>query len=335
MTLPAKTEVQESVRQAAAAGVLTEAEVIAAYRSGVPAAAGAGSARNVGVVDLLYYIGGTIVFLGIVVLVAQNWPAMSDTTRILATLGAGLVAYVSGLLMARQAMLRSLSQAFFLISAVVLPIGLAVTFDAAGYDTGLASIQSIISVLLFAMYLASWWLWRTPIFTLFSVIFGTWFFFAVTNFMVGGRPTVADTLKFYEYRALIAGLTYVLLGYALAPGSYRWLTEWLYSVGVIGVLGSALALGGWTPDRNLFWESVYPGLVLGVIFLSLHLKSRAFLIFGAIFLMAYIFKITAEYFTDNLGWPLALVICGLLLMAIGYATFYLNRTYLKKDRLAV
>ena len=49
---------------------------------------------------------------------------------------------------------------------------------------------------------------------------------------------------------------------------------------------------------------------------------------SSMYLMAYILKITAEYFTDSLGWPLALVLTGLALIAIGYLHFNLKSKYL-------
>jgi hypothetical protein len=44
--------------------------------------------------------------------------------------------------------------------------------------------------------------------------------------------------------------------------------------------------------------------------------------------MIYILKITHEYFSKDLGWPLALVLVGFFMIAIGYFSFYLNRKYL-------
>ncbi len=55
----------------------------------------------------------------------------------------------------------------------------------------------------------------------------------------------------------------------------------------------------------------------------------ALLVFGSLFLGGYLAKITGEYFSDSLGWPLALVLVGFMLMGVGYLTFRLKRTYLE------
>jgi hypothetical protein len=97
-------------------------------------------------------------------------------------------------------------------------------------------------------------------------------------------------------------------------------------------LGGALALGGWSPRVSVVWEAVFPLLAFGAIVLAIYLKSKSMLTFGTLFIMAYIMKITAEYFSDSLGWPLALVIAGFGLLASGYMTFYLHRAYLTPRR---
>ena len=78
----------------------------------------------------------------------------------------------------------------------------------------------------------------------------------------------------------------------------------------------------------MFWELIYPGLVFGTLFLSVHVKSKAFLTWGTLFLMAYLLKITSEYFSSGLGWPLALVLAGLMLIGTGYMSFSLKKKYM-------
>ena len=68
--------------------------------------------------------------------------------------------------------------------------------------------------------------------------------------------------------------------------------------------------------------------MFGVIFLSIHLQSKTFLVFGSLALGSYLTKITAEYFSDSLGWPFALVLVGLMLMGVAYLALQLKRRYL-------
>ena len=318
-----KHEAVQYIKEVAAQKVLTREEVVATYDEG--AGGDIILTKKLGIAEILYYIGGAIVFLGIAILVWQNWSTLSFPTRLIATLGAAVGAYIIGFIFSREEKFETIGDAFYLISALVLPIGLYVIFDNAGFDTGSAGIQSFISGIALALFLLSYVAFRKNIFTLFSIIFGTWFFFALTNFMVAGNP-IFDW-NFFEYRTLVVGLSYLLIGYAFSKTARAPLSGFLYGFGILGFLGAALTLGGWSPTQNVFWELIFPGLALATLFVSVPLKAKSFLTFGALFLMGYILKITAEYFTSGLGWPLALVLAGLMLIAVGYLYVFIKKKY--------
>jgi hypothetical protein len=187
-----------------------------------------------------------------------------------------------------------------------------------------AQIQ--IASILFAAYVGAYAVIRKNVLLTFAFIFGSWLFFAVTDQMVTSAPYI-DNWSFINYRILFAGLAYMLLGYSFVGSDREVLTGWLYAFGVFGFLGAGFALGEWKPNQSLFWEAIYPGLVFGIIFISTHIKSRIFLVFGSLALGAYLTKITAEYFSDSLGWAFSLVIVGFLLMGVAYLAVRVNRRY--------
>jgi hypothetical protein len=338
-----KLKLLQEIRQMASRKQLSREEVLAAFEGdgksriaaraeAVLGRAGQGSANRVehkmNITDILYYIGGAIVLLGISILIMQNWSTFNIVTKILVTLGVGIAAYIVGALMSSDKRLEGASRAFFFIFSVVTPFGMTVVLDHAGYDVGSTAVQSVVFGLLVAAELVSYFAFKKNVFLLFAIIFGTNLFFSFTGLIIEGSPTVLDW-KFFEYRALAVGLSYAMLGYGFKDSVRRPLIGPLYGFGSFIFLGAALALGGWNPDQNVFWELIYPGLVFGVIFLSIHLRSKAFLTFGSIFLVGYIFKITSEYFTQGYGWPLALVVAGLTLVGVGYLAFHLNRKYMQ------
>ncbi|MFA5080684.1 MAG: DUF2157 domain-containing protein [Candidatus Paceibacterota bacterium] len=317
-----KKELLQNIKELVEQKIITKDEIDTAYNIGNQGAVLL--KKKFEIVDILYYVGGTIVFLGIFILVGQNWSTLGFGTKLLATFGAGIVAYIVGILFSQDHRTETISTPFYLISALVLPIGLWVIFEnimEVGYG-----VQSLISGILLITYLFSYFVLRKNVFVLFSIIFGTWLFFSFTNFMAGSMPTF--DWQFYAYRTLIVSVTYVLLGYSFSETKQSPLKGFLYLFGVFGFLVSALSLGEWEPHQNIFWELIYPVLVFGVLFLSVTLKSKIFLTWGALFLVAYIFKITAEYFSNNLGWPLALVVAGFLMIGVGYMFFSLKKKYL-------
>lgn len=322
-----KEEVLQYIRTLAEQNVVSKEELEAAFDSGSGIKIDVVLTKKLGVAEILYYIGGAIVFLGISILLLQNWSTLGFGTKVLATLGSGIAAYFVGLLFSRDERTEIVGSVFYLISALVTPIGLWVVFDNAGFDASSYGSQSLISGIMLGTHLLSLLVFRKNVFTLFSILFGTWLFFSLTSFMVGGG-SYFDDREFYEYRVLVAGIAYILLGYAFSKNERAPLQNFLYGFGILGFLGAALALGGWEPNQNVFWELIYPGLVFGALFLSVHIKSKAFLTWGTLFLMAYILKITSEYFLSGFGWPLALVIAGLAMIGVGYMSISLKKKYL-------
>ncbi len=275
---------------------------------------------------VLYFIGGGVVFMGMIFLIAQEWQGFSSAMKIFVTLGSGLAAFIVGVLLTSQERLGAAGPAFFLIAALLLPGGLFVAYDEFGVNVDGILAQIQIAGILFTGYLAAYLLMRKNTLLTFTFIFASWLFMASMEFLVRSAPML-DNWRFYSYTILLLGLAYMLLAYSFANTERAALSGWLYSFGVIGFLSAALTLGGWKPSQNIFWEAVYPGLVFAIIFLSTHLKSKSLLIFGSLALGVYLTKITAQYFSDNLGWAFSLVIIGFLLMGVAYLAVRLNRRY--------
>ena len=141
------------VKSLAEQKILTREELIASYdsASGIVEK----DSKKIGIAEILYYIGGGIVFLGIVILVFQNWDTFGFATKLLATLGAGIAAYVTGVLFAHDPRTENVGSAFYLISALVMPVGLFVVLDHAGIDTGTAGAHSFVSKI-FSYFSASY-----------------------------------------------------------------------------------------------------------------------------------------------------------------------------------
>ena len=319
-----KQEAVQYVKSIASQKILTREEVLSAYDE--ESKGDMVLVKKLGIAEILYYIGGAIVFLGISILVWQNWSTLNFFTRVLATLGASLAAYVVGLLFSRDKKLEGVGSAFYLISALVLPMGLYVIFDNMGLDMGSAMARSLISGICLGAFLLSYAAFRKNIFVLFSILFGTWFFFSLTDFLTAGN--LIFSWSFFEYRTLLVGLSYVLIGYAFSKGERATMSGFLYGFGILGLLGAAFSLGGYSSGQNSFWELIFPILVLGTLFVSVNLKSKSFLTFGSLFLMIYILKITGEYFMSGLGWPFALVLAGLMFIGVGYLYVYLKKKYI-------
>lgn len=330
-----KNELLNQIKDLAANNLLSKEEVISAYESGisgkeiVPA-----ESKELDFIRVLYYIGGLIVVLGIVILVYQNWNKLGPGARVLITLGSSIAAYVVGVLFNTNKKTEEVGLAFHLISAFVMPIGIYILFENLGYNIRTDGFYCLLSGLLFTVYLASYLLFKRNFFLLFAIIFGTWLFFAATDMMVRKDGFYNYYNDFFKYRTLLTGLSYILLGYSFVADEFKKaLSGPLYGFGIFGLLGASLWMGGWKPQQNIFWELIFPVMVFTTLFLSTQLKIKSFLSFGTIFLILFICKITGEYFTDSMGWPFALVLAGFALIAVGYLFFYLDKKYLSPRRI--
>jgi hypothetical protein len=307
-------------------GDLTQDEVMRAIVSGTDEELASNTGLTSRLSAVLYFIGGGVVFLGLVFLIGQEWQHLGSSMKIFVTLGSGLAAFTTGVLFSNQQRLGAAGPAFFLLSALLLPAGLLVTYDEADINVERMAVQVQIAGILFAAYLGAYTVIRKSVLLIFAFLFGSWLFFAVTDYMVQGAPML-DEWDYLNYRILFTGLAFMLLGYSFVGSERESLTGWLYGIGVIGFLGAGLALGEWKPNQSVFWEAIYPGLVFGIIFFSTHVKSLILLVFASLALGVYLTKITAEYFSDSLGWAFSLVLVGFMLMGVAYLAVRINRRY--------
>jgi hypothetical protein len=345
MSMTDKDEALQYVTALGGSGVITRDELTSAFDAGVlgrcPAVVvpGQPGTTRAGIAEVLSYLGGAVVVTGVATLIGQNWAGLSQPTRLLATLGAGLAAFVVGVLLSRQPRTDRVAPAFYLISALVTPIGIAVLQDGAGMSPDSNSAQSVNALAMVAAFGATFYLLRRMVLLVVTVAFGIWLFVAVTGLFQNQGPWAAvnggdGTPNYDAYRVMVVGLSLALLGYGLRSTDWRSLSGTLYGFGSLGLIVGALVLGGWPPHDSLIWNLAFPVLDFGILLAGVQVKSRSALTMGTLGLMAYIVKITAEYFTDSLGWPLALVLAGLGMIAIGYFSLMVRRRYLTSARTA-
>src|SRR3989344_1828882 len=292
-----KTQLIEQIKQFASNKQITKEELNAAYDSGAVKTTEKESimTHHLNIAEVLYYIGGLIVIIGIIVLIVQHWEELNLFSRLLVTLGVGITSYITSIIIGRYEKLDSISQVFGLISAPTTAIGIKFLMDDFGVELQTSTLLSIISGIMLTFQLVSYFFYKKFIFLFLSILFATLFFFSFTNFLFE-QTNIESTLALHKYSVLIAGLSYLIPGHYFTKAKLEGLVGFLNGFGVVGFLGAALALGNWKPEQNIFWEIIFPGLALGVVFLSVYLRASAYLLFGTLFLMVYILKITYEYF---------------------------------------
>ena len=90
------------------------------------------------------------------------------------------------------------------------------------------------------------------------------------------------------------------------------------------------------PDWHYGKQPLFETLILigslVFIFSSVLRQSKIFLYEGTFFLVIYIFSIGYEYFQNQIGWPLTLLVAGLLSMFTGLMIEKLRKRYFKANQ---
>lgn len=280
------------------------------------------------IVNVLYIIGAVIVIIGVAILAYQHWEEIGLGGRLLVTLGIALIAYISGIIMGRKRDRSTLSQVMFIIAAVLAPLGTYVLLDgmAVAFDS---STQVFVALSLLIIFAVAQFAVRNNVLVIIMVALGTWAYFAALNNIFSQGFFEGDWL---EWANLFLGVAYICIGYGyqklaahkaqISDGTEERISisNVLYGFGTLAILGAAISLGG-------IWDFILILLIFGAFYGSVLLKARMMLGLGALFLIAHVIKLTSKYFLDSLGWPVALIFCGVAIIAIGYGTVRLNKKY--------
>lgn len=283
-----------------------------------------GHVKQTRITEMLYYLGAVIVFLGIALVLAQEWTGLTPNVRIMSTMGSAVAAFAVGLIASLCANAKRLGNAFYLIAAFTMPVGAIVCCDVMQCNLASPDVNMCVAGLLFVFFVLCYIFLKNSIFALFSIVYGTWLYFSTIG-QILLNSGLEDTGKAFLYMLLALGATYGVLGCAFKKTKLQHLSWVLYTAGSTIFLGSAFCLGGIKPSQDAVWELLFPILAFGTILLGAYYKERAFQIFGTLYLVSYIFKITVEYFSGQLGWALALVLAGLAMICSGYLSTWLKK----------
>lgn len=289
------------------------------------------------ITNVFVYLGALIIFSGIIIFLNENWNTLNNTTRILVPLGFGSIAYIIAVLTNNSQKFGAFSGASFLISALSLPIGLQTYFITAGFSSQDPLVEIAISFLMLITFGFSCGIFKRVILMLFTLVFATWFITESLHWLRDHHFLNINVFYLEGYLAFGIGLGYLLIGRLLMHSSFRILVGILYTLGALIALCAPLTLGGWFYTTELMqshiiqtflWQLLAPLLIGSVIFASLLARSKSLLACGTIYLLIFIVLLTQKYFVHSLGWPISLILIGVLFMLTGYYILWLKRRYL-------
>jgi hypothetical protein len=78
-------------------------------------------------------------------------------------------------------------------------------------------------------------------------------------------------------------------------------------------------------------EIAFLGVAAAVVYLSTVVRSRTLLFVGTLAILSYVGYFSAKHFVQSIGWPIALVMFGLLLIGLSATAFKINRKYISSE----
>jgi hypothetical protein len=261
---------------------------------------------------LLGYTGGTFVFAGIGLLVSMIWDDIGAGQRVVITLGSGIVAFAIGMLCHRDARYEKAVTPLFLVAAAMQPTGLFVFLDEFVPKTGDPALAALIVFGAIAVQQA----------LAFSQLGRASLLFITLIFWLAFLGTSLEWLDVEgNYIAIIVGLSALFLTHWAGLRGYHVVTPFWYFIGGGIFLGGTFAAVEGGP-----LEIAYLGINGFFVFLSIRLASRSLLFVSVAGLIGYLSYFTYEYFADAIGWPIALIVMGLIMIGVSAYALRLGRS---------
>lgn len=296
------------IRRIALANQLTAEEILAAIGEARVSAGGGVLARVMG------YLGGIFLFAGVAAFIAINWDSFSSVARVLVTLGVGLSIFLAAVALERDGRWPLMAAPAYLTAEVLQPTGMLVAFDEFGSGGDWRIAVGLTSFALMAQALVAWRVAGSGVLVFAAVFFGT--SLAATLFDLA---SIDETLYI-----LVTGLSLVLIALGLDADRYRWNAGAWAGAGSLMFYVALFDLLEGEPVELLF-----PVLTGVGVYVSVQSRTRAILVTSVLSFLAYISYFTAEHFSGSLGWPLVLMLIGVVFVAVGYFALRFNRRYFK------
>ena len=265
---------------------------------------------------ILGYLGGTFIFAGLSIFIALNWDGMNTAARIIITLGSGIAIFIMALVASADERYTRVKTPLYLIAAALQPVGILVAIDefssrgvwqhAAMMTAGIMAVQQAVV----------FWQKRDTTLLFTTVFFALWFF--------GVTLDLLDVDE--DFIALILGASTVGLCLGLERTPYSGMNPFWYLFG-----SSAVFFGLFDLIQHTKIELVFLGAACGGMFLSTWVRSRTLLFTSTAAILAYISYFTSEHFQDSLGWPLVLILLGLVFIALSTIAIRINKRYISNS----
>ncbi|MBA3696548.1 MAG: DUF2157 domain-containing protein [Methylotenera sp.] len=263
---------------------------------------------------LLVYIGGIFVFAGIGVFISMYWADFGSAQRVIITLGTGLIAFFMGIACLADNKYERAATPLFLMSSLLQPTGILVMLQE--YSSGGDPRHGLLfmAIYMFIQQGATFWAKGRTVLAFSAILFSC--------------VLLANLFDIWDMNekliGTVIGISIICIAYALNQSRHLAIAPFWYFVGALILMWSVFEA-----VKNTPFELVYLGLSAFIVFLSTYVRSRSLLLIGTLAMLLYIGYYTAKHFANTVGWPIALVMIGIALLALSTLAVRLNNRYIK------
>jgi hypothetical protein len=264
---------------------------------------------------LFGYVGGIFVFAGICIFVNMFWNDIGSAARVIITLGSGYTLFLMAVACLYDARFQRAATPLFLMSTPLQAGGIFVMLDE--YSSGGNPHHGVLymAIIMLMQHGAVLWAKQRTILAFTAITFGGIFF-----------ATLFDLWKLDDnLTGTVIGTSLMCIAYAAGQSRHAAIAPFWYFIGSI-----ILTFAVFDAVENTPFELAFLGLSTFLIFLSTFAKSRTLLLVSTLATLGYISYYTAEHFANTVGWPVALIFIGLVLIGLGSLAVRLNRKYIKQ-----
>jgi Predicted membrane protein (DUF2157) len=309
-----RTRALEDIVMLARQHGLAASEIAAALGAPAPRAAETSRARSI-VVRVLGFLGGTFIFAGVGVFIAMQWAQMNSLARVVATLGSGVAAFALAAIAYRDERYEKAAAPLILIASALEPLGMMVAFQefGSGGDWRVAALLTS-GAMSAQMGAAFQWIRRsTPLFML--LVFASLFWVTALDLIDADGKTIS----------LVMGGSLLLAAAGIDRTSHHEVTPPWYFISAAAFLYGFFDLVEHTP-----FELAFVAAAAAFVYASVVLHSRTLLFVATLAILAYTGWFTRQHFADSIGWPLALIVFGLLMIGLSALAFRIDRDYVRR-----
>lgn len=257
------------------------------------------------------FVGVTFIFCGLVIYMSEHWAMMNSAARIIITLGVGVALFFFAIIASRDTRYEKMLTPLFILAAL---------FETGGMFVAIKELFSSSGDLRYAALLVFGTLFTQQIIA-FAKIQRTSLLFTSLFFAWAATTILLDLLGMKsDYISLSIGFSLTCIAYGLTKTSH-------HSLSPIGYLiGSTLFLWGmFLVLQHTSFELVFLGISILTVYISTLLSSRMLLLTGTASMISYISYFTNKHFVDSVGWPIALILCGMMILVIGAVAMNLGK----------